>query len=216
SGFEVERAASATGPWTLVVTTAANATSWSNTGLAAASTWYYRVKATNAAGDSVPSNVDSATTSDNIPAAPSALSATAVSSSRIDLTWSDNSSNESGFEVERAASATGPWTLIVTTAVNATSWSNTGLAAASTWYYRVKATNAAGDSTPSNVDSATTSDNPPAAPSSLSATGMSQSQINITWTDSSSNETSFKIERASAASGPWTQVATAASNTTTW
>src|SRR5262249_26090208 len=178
-----ERAPPGPAPWPPLVTPAANATSWSNTGLAAASTWYYRVKATNAAGDSAPSNVDSASTSDIAPAAPSALTATAISSSRIDLAWTDNSSNQTGFKFERAGSASGPFSQIGTSLSG--SFSDTSAPAATTSYYRVSAYNAAGSSVPSNVASAPTPDNPPAAPSALGATAISSSRIDLIWTDNS-------------------------------
>jgi hypothetical protein len=92
-----------------------------------------------------------------VPAAPSGLAASAVSSSQINLTWTDNSTNETGFKVERGTSSSGPWTLVTTTGANATSFSNTGLSAATTYYYRVRATNGSGDSANSNTASATTS-----------------------------------------------------------
>ena len=57
--------------------------------------------ATDGYNDSAPSNVASATTLPP-PTAPGNLAAAAVSSSRIDLTWTDNSSNEQGFKVERS------------------------------------------------------------------------------------------------------------------
>src|SRR5258707_14730273 len=64
-----------------------------------------------------------------LPAAPSTLSATAVSSSQINLSWKDNASNESGFIVQSPTSSAGPWTQIATVGQNATSFSNTGLSA---------------------------------------------------------------------------------------
>ena len=212
TGFKVERASSATGPFSQIGT--ASAASYSDMSAPVASTSFYRVSATNTAGTSAPSNVASATTSDNVPAAPSGLVATAASSTRINLTWSDNSSNETGFKVERASSATGTFSQIGT--ATGASFSDTSAPVASTSFYRVSATNTAGASTPSNVASATTPDNPPAAPASLSASGVSPSQINLAWPDSSSNETGFKIERASAAAGPWTQVAVTGASTTGW
>jgi hypothetical protein len=48
----------------------------------------------------------------------------------------------------------------------------------------------------------------PAAPSSLAATVISRTQINLAWNDNSANEDGFKIERATSSSGPWTQIAT--------
>jgi hypothetical protein len=95
------------------------------------------------------------------PNAPGGLSATAVSSSRIDLSWTDNSADETGFEIDRAASSSGPWTQVATVGAGVTSYSNTGLSASTTYFYRVRATNAAGDSANSNVASATTLSAPP-------------------------------------------------------
>ncbi len=62
--------------------------------------------------------------------APSGLAATAVSSSRIDLGWLDNSTNETSFEVHRSTSgSSGPFALLVTVGANVTTYSNIGLTA---------------------------------------------------------------------------------------
>ena len=91
-----------------------------------------------------------------LPAAPSALTATAVSRSRIDLAWQDNSTNETGFQIERSRSG-GAFSLIATAAAGATSYSDTsGLTPNKTYLYRVRAINAAGASGYSNTASATT------------------------------------------------------------
>ena len=91
-----------------------------------------------------------------VPAAPSGLSATAISRSRIDLAWTDNSSNETGFQIERSR-AGGAFSLIATTAANATTYSDTsGLTPNKLFSYRVRAINAAGSSAYSNTASATT------------------------------------------------------------
>lgn len=96
------------------------------------------------------------------PAAPSGLAASAASTSQINLTWSDNSNNETAFKVERAAASSGPWTeLTATLPANTTSYSATDLTASSTYYFRVRASNSAGDSAYTATASATTSANPP-------------------------------------------------------
>ncbi len=91
-----------------------------------------------------------------LPAAPSGLTATAVSSSQINLGWTDNASNETGFKIERRT-GTAAYAQVATVGANATSYSNTGLAANTLYTYRVRATNGAGDSATSNEASATTS-----------------------------------------------------------
>jgi len=80
------------------------------------------------------------------PAAPTGLTATPTSATQINLAWTDASSDETGFEIERATAAGGPWTLLTTTAANATSYNDTGLTTGTTYYYRVRATNAGVDS----------------------------------------------------------------------
>lgn len=87
---------------------------------------------------------------------PRNLTATGVSTSQINLAWVDASNNETGFRLERAAAAPGPWSLLATTAPNAISFADTGLPAAATRYYRVRAFNAAATSRFSNTASATT------------------------------------------------------------
>ena len=95
----------------------------------------------------------SASVSLGAPAAPSGMTATAASSTQINLTWTDNSNNETAFKVERATDSgfTHNLTLVTTTAANVTSYSNTGLAANTTYYYRVRATNAGVDSANSST-----------------------------------------------------------------
>jgi hypothetical protein len=91
----------------------------------------------------------------SIPAAPSALTATAVSPSQINLAWSDNSNNEDGFKIERSGNGSG-WTQIATVGPNVRTYSSTGLVATKTYSYRVRAYNVLGNSAYSNSASAKT------------------------------------------------------------
>ncbi len=89
------------------------------------------------------------------PPSPSNLSATAASSNRIDLTWTDNGMNEDGSWIERSLDGS-IWSSLISVAANVTDHSDLGLVAETTYYYRISAFNLAGTSDPSNVDSATT------------------------------------------------------------
>ncbi|MBN1669720.1 MAG: tyrosine-protein phosphatase [Kiritimatiellae bacterium] len=90
------------------------------------------------------------------PAAPSGLTANAVSASRIELSWSDNSGNETGFKIDRRRSGFDTWERIAAPSADATSCSDTGLPAATKFYYKVKAYNAVGHSAESAPAWATT------------------------------------------------------------
>lgn len=107
------------------------------------------------------------------PAAPSGLGATAASSSQINLTWADNSNNETGFELERCAGAScSAFTLLTTTGSGVTSYSDTNLAASTSYSYRVRAVNSAGQSNYSNIATATTQ---PAATAEVWVTALTGS-----------------------------------------
>ena len=91
------------------------------------------------------------------PAAPSGLSATAISQTHIDLAWHDNSSTETGFKIERALAGSGAWSQIATVGANVQSYANTtGLVSGTSYDYRVRAYNTQGNSAYSNVATATT------------------------------------------------------------
>jgi hypothetical protein len=159
-GYKVYRSVSATGPWERIATVGANSTSYLDTNLTSNSTYYYQVRAFNQSGNSAYSNTASATTlgAATLPATPSNLVAVAISSSAVRLSWVDHSDNESGFRVDAAPSPTGPWSPAVYTTANATNGTHTGLTPATTYYYRARATNSAGDSPSSNTTVARTLD----------------------------------------------------------
>jgi hypothetical protein len=174
------------------------------------------VRAYNSGGNSGYSNSASATTLlPPSPAAPSNLTATAVSSSQINLSWTDNSNNETGFMIERCAGTTCSYFSVGS---NVTSYSDTGLTANTSFSYRVNASNSGGDSTYSNSATATTlTASLPSAPTNLTATAVSKTQINLSWTDNSSDETGFKIERCQGQSCTnFAQIATVGPNVKTY
>ncbi|MGI8907379.1 MAG: fibronectin type III domain-containing protein [Candidatus Sumerlaeaceae bacterium] len=214
--FVVARSATAGGPYTDLATLGANVTSYSDTGLSPLTAYYYVVRATNAAGSSANSSEASATTLSNIPTAPSGLAAAATTPYDINLTWTDNSANEANFVVGRSSVAGGPYVDIVTLGANVTSYTNSGLSPSTTYYYVVRATNSGGSSANSNEASATTLQQPPNAPSALGATAISSTQINLAWTDNSTNEANFVVARGSASGGPYTDIATLGANVTSY
>jgi len=209
-GFAIERKTGAGGVFVVIDSVGAGAAAFSNSGLNANATYFYRVRAFNAGGNSAYSNAASAKTFLN---APSNLTATPVSGSQINLVWKDNTVNETGFKMERKIGATGTYAEIATIPLNVTSFSDNGMIAGPLYCYRLRAVNASNVSCYSNEGCATLiSGPPPNAPSNLTATTASASQINLAWTDNSFDETGFIIKRSASAAGPFTPVAMVGAN----
>jgi hypothetical protein len=160
SGYKIERCAGAgCSSFSQIATVGSNATSYTNSGLKASTAYSYRVRAYNSGGDSAYSNVASATTPalPPAPAAPTNLVGTAISKTQINLSWTDNASNEDGFKIERCTGATcTKFAQIATGCANTTSYGNTGMKKGTTYRYRVSAHNAGGASGYSNTVTATT------------------------------------------------------------
>ena len=90
------------------------------------------------------------------PAAPSSLSATPFSATQVNLSWTDNSSNETAFLLERKTGSGGTYAQIASIAANTVSYSDNTVTASTTYFYRIRATNANGNSAYSNEATATT------------------------------------------------------------
>jgi photosystem II stability/assembly factor-like uncharacterized protein len=137
-------------------------------------------------------------TPSNLIKAPANLKGIAISSSRIDLTWTDSSNNEEGFKVLRK-SGTLDYTIIATLADNVVKYSDTALNPEETYSYKVYAFSANNTSVNSNSIDVTTLPGIPNAPSNLKAVVFDATQIDLSWTDLSGNEQGFKIERKAGA-----------------
>ncbi|CAN5796606.1 hypothetical protein BH23GEM5_BH23GEM5_08010 [soil metagenome] len=184
-------------------------------------TYYYVVRACNVAGCSVPSNQVSATVAETAPAAPTSLVATAASATQINLSWNDNSANETEFRIERRTGTGGTYAQIATVGANVTTYPDTGLSSGTQYFYRVRACNTAGCSGFSNEASTTTQQSAPSAPTTLTATPRSTGnnrRIELEWTNVA-NETRYEVYR-STASGFTTsdanRIATPPADTTTY
>ncbi|MDQ4124905.1 MAG: S8 family serine peptidase [Actinomycetota bacterium] len=149
------------------------------------------------------------------PAAPSGLTATAVSgsTSQIDLQWTDVA-DETGYKVERSPDGVAGWTQVAAPAADVVAYRDSGLAAATTYYYRVIASGSGGDSAPSNVASAKTNagdTTAPTTPTSLKASS-GKGKISLTWkasTDSGgSGLAGYKVFRSTTSTGTFTHIGT--------
>jgi fibronectin type 3 domain-containing protein len=128
---------------TLVTTT--TATSYTDSGLSAATSYCYTIVAYDNAGNSSSASSETCATTlsatSTNPASPSNLATMAVTPTTITLDWQDNSNNELGFQIQRATSAGGPWSVLGTVGAGVTTYTDTGLSPSTTYYYDVAAFN---------------------------------------------------------------------------
>jgi chitodextrinase len=202
TGYQVWRC-QGTGCSNFVEVSAPTGTTYSDPGLAASTSYSYQVLASDAAGNpSGFSNIATVATTPaaaqqsrdfTAPAAPSGLSANPVSSTQINLAWKPSTDNVgvTGYQIDRCLGFGCRFFAQIGVATTA-SYSDTGLAANTLYSYRVRAVDAAGNlssfSSTVNAKTLAASDTtPPTAPANLSATPVSSTQINLSWTASTDN-----------------------------
>src|SRR4030042_3786030 len=180
--------------------------------------YFVRAYATDNEGTSYGNEISFTTLAIAIPAPPGNLVADAESSSQITISWTDNSNNEEGFKIERSPDGNTSWGEIVTLGAGITTFQNMGLSPSTTYYYRVRAFNAGGNSDYSNTTNATTPSYVPipAAPTNLMADAESSSQITLSLTDNADNEQGFIIERSPDGSTSWVEIAAVGADITTF
>src|SRR5206468_250216 len=140
-------------------------------------------------------------------APPAGLSAIAVSPSQINLAWADGSPDETGFEIQRKRGVPGGPEVYALIAIVGSAGSglvvyvDPGRPANTTYTYRVRASNAGGDSPYSTQVSVTTLPSAPGAPDGLTAAALSSTAIRLEWRDNSATESGFQLERSPDAGG---------------
>jgi len=151
----------------------------------------------------------------NPPAAPTGLTAIAVSGCEIDLAWTNSATNATSVVIQRSTD-NAHFSQIGAVMQIGTNYADTGLPTGTTYYYQVIANNADGNSPVSNTaHTSTAAAQPPAAPGGLTATGVATNQINLAWIDNSGNEDGFNLER-SADGGNYSSLAMLAAGVTNY
>ncbi|CAH1200505.1 hypothetical protein PAECIP111893_01402 [Paenibacillus plantiphilus] len=182
-------------------------TSYTDTGLTAATSYKYTVKAYDAAGNrSAVSNEATVVTSEGTdtqaPTAPAALASTGKTATTVSLSWTASTDNVgvTGYDIFRNGTKVG------TSAT--TSYTDTGLTAATSYKYTVKAYDAAGNrSAVSNEATVVTSTGPdtlaPSVPADLASTGKTATTVSLSWTASTDNVgvTGYEVYRGTALVG---------------
>src|SRR5438874_2148449 len=201
-GYKVDRGTDGK-TFARVTTLGKNATSFTDSKLSAGVKYFYRVRAFDAAVNSIYSNVaagwtKSAPVGSAPMGAPTTLKASATSSTTVKLTWNDNASGELGYKIDRSTDGK-TFIRVTTVGANVDAFADSKLAPQTKYYYRVRAYDATHNSTYSNLAAATTSAPPvgdPAlpAPTALTASMLSFNSIHLNWADNAKTEAGYKID----------------------
>lgn len=195
-GFQVERSTDNFATYTVLSSNLpANTTTYTDNTVSDNTTYQYRVRAFFLSLNSAYSNIATVTTPNISLNAPTGLTATAVSASRINLSWTDTEVNEAGYKVERSTDGVSFTEIASSLPANSTSYSDNGLSAGTQYYYRVRSFLGTTHSLYSNTADATTFI-VISTPTTLVATAASVSQIDLTWNDNATNEAGYKVERS--------------------
>ncbi|MEP2668145.1 MAG: fibronectin type III domain-containing protein [Cyclobacteriaceae bacterium] len=143
SGFEIYRSTLTNTDYSLIHTTSTNVTTYTDVGLNAETRYYYKISAVSTAGSSNYSNeVDQMT----LPGAPFNLAIQLTSNNQVVLSWVDNSTTETAFEIFRSEGDNTSYSLLSTTAANATTYIDNNVEPARKYFYKVRAVNAGSSS----------------------------------------------------------------------
>jgi uncharacterized protein YjdB/fibronectin type 3 domain-containing protein len=207
--YIVYRATSQTGTYSYLGSSNTNA--FSSAWLGANTIYWYKISAVNSIGEGLQSTVVSGKTlATSTIAAPTVLTATAVSKSQINLNWTAVT-GATKYIIYRATSQTGTYSYIGSSTTNA--FSSAWLGANTIYWYKVSAVNTIGEGLQSTVVSGKTlASSTIAAPTGLTVTAVSKSQINLNWT-AVTGATKYIVYRATSQTGTYSYLGSSTTNT---
>jgi hypothetical protein len=138
--------------------------------------------------------------SSTIPAAPTGLTATAVSGSEINISWTAPSATVTGYSVYRGTTSGGESTTPVATGLAVASYADMNVVPGTSYYYTVAATNSAGTG-PASAEASAAVPMPPSAPTGLTAVAKSNVEIDLSWTAAAGSVSSYSVFRGTSPGG---------------
>ena len=225
TGYKLFYKLDGTSDWRQGTTAGRDATRGTISGLNSNTRYVFDVQAYNGEGGSPFSNQKTLTMPVNVPAAPNLQSATATSLTTAKLVWG-NVSGEDGYKLFYKLDGTSDWKQGSTVGRDATEGTISGLTAGTRYVFDVQAYNGTGGSPFSNqitltmpvasgpVNNNLTNVTVPNAPSNVTGTATSATQVKLSWVDNSNNETGFQIKRWNGSA--WAQIGTVGPNVTTY
>ncbi len=212
TAYIIERRASNEGAFTEIAVVPQNTTSYIDNVAHENSIYSYRIKALTGVTSSEYSDVLNLASTYLKP--PSWLAATSVDGKKINISWQDLTTNETGFEIWRKAPNETDYTLYDTMGRNASSYTDLNVVPQKNYYYKVRAKINDNEvySDFSNETGALTT--PLSAPANLSFNVISKTEIELTWDDTSSMEAGFIVEKKIGLLSQWYQISQLEPNTT--
>ncbi len=210
SGYEIWRSTSPSSGFVLAGTVSNAALSFTSTGLATNTAYYFKMRAFDLAGSTRICGPYSAVTAAArpLPSAPATCTASSSAYNSIKIAWSAVA-GASGYSVYRASSSTGTYALVTST--TATSYLNTGLSTGASYYYKVRAYRSVGGVKVYGAYSAAAQAKPALAiPASVRAVRASSSSIKVTW-GKVAGASGYELWRSASSTGTYALVRTTSS-----
>src|SRR5450755_1181195 len=192
-------------------------TTYNDTALSSNTSYSYEVQAVDSAGNTSAFSAAASATTQTPPTAPNNLTATAIGTSQIDLSWtaSTGSLGVANYVVKRCQGA-GCSNFAQIAAPTSTTFSDTGLTTGTSYGYEVQAIDTAENLSAFSTPASVTTQSLPTVPGNLTATAISTTQINLTWTASTSTVglANYVVKRCQGAGcSNFTQIAAPVSST---
>ena len=206
-GFVIEQSSDAGETWTLAATPSDVASS-GNTGLATVTggvegtDYLYRIRSVYSQVESANSDTASATT---IPAAPTNFAVSSVTAASVSLSWSDNSEGETDYVIERSVDNGNSFLVLETLPADANGYTDTDVSEDSVYVYRIQAErNGTGSPYSESITTATHL----IAPAGVTAIAAGPTSVDLSWTDASTAESSYELERSTDGGNTWSPLTT--------
>ena len=213
TAYSVQERGPSDGSWIIIrPNTGSPATNFTRTGLQPLTRYQYQVRAINSVGEGQWSPAMASITHPDIPAAPTGLTARAIGTSQIDLSWNApryvGGAGIRGYRIEASDDGGGTWNIIRRdTRSPTTTFSEVDLEPATTRHYRVAAINIAGNGPFSSVARATTEATLPGVPQDLTAEADGISEIDLSWQapsdDGGADVSGYRIEVSDDGGATW-------------
>ncbi len=210
AGYRVSRSTQAGGTYAVLTASLLTTPSYVDQTAQNGTTYYYVVQAVDTAAKASANSSEVAATPQDVtsPVAPSGLTPTA-GNAQVDLAWSPNTEPDiNHYNVYRALTQGGPYTLVASTTGPTPSYTDTGVTNLTTYYYVVQAVDTASNNSPYSAEVSVTpiDQTPVAAPTGINATA-GEGRVNLTWTASMEpNFSHYFVYRSSTAGGPYVRI----------